>query len=176
MKPITVRRTLHYILILLLLSSITCGSGSIAIDEQPPLDEMAELADLVFIGTVSNIEITESRTFYTFEVTKWIKNYESEEVYILKIRGGTNTVSSPSPPSFDNNEEYLVFLNTDGSNYVVYGSWGKIKTESVNEAELNNIIIKYQDTIPRRNYSYYYLIFITIIFGASIYYKRAKSL
>ena len=137
---------------------------------------MAELADLVFIGTVSNIEITESRTFYTFDVTKWIKNYETEDVYILKIRGGTNTITSPSPPTFDNNEEYLVFLHTDGSYYVVYGSWGKIKTEFVNEAELDNIIIKYQDTIPRRNYSYYYMIFIAIIIGASIYSKRAKSL
>ena len=142
-----------------------------AISEQPPIDEMAELADLIFIGTVTDIEITESRTFYTFKVTKWIKNFETENIFILKIRGGTNTITSPSPPTFDNNEEYLVFLNTDGSNYVVYGSWGKIKTEFVNEAELDNIITNYQDTIPQRKYTNQILVCLIGIVALTFYNK-----
>ena len=44
-----------------------------AIGEQPPLDEMAELADLVFVGRVQHITIMETKTIYRFEVHEYIK-------------------------------------------------------------------------------------------------------
>jgi len=133
-------------LILLLLSSTTCGYGSIAISEPPTIDEMAEKADLAFIGRVKHITLMETKTIYLFDVHEYIKDSRDNITFKIQLSGGLRRVSSPPSPTFEHGELYLVFFVDDGRIKVLYGSYGKILLDAVNSDSLDVIRDKYGST------------------------------
>jgi len=133
-------------LILLLLSSTTCGYGSIAISEPPSIDEMAEKADLAFIGRVKHITLMETKTIYFFDVHEYIKESRDNITFKIQLSGGLTRVSSPPSPTFEHGELYLVFIVDDGRYNVLYGSYGKLLLDAVDEDSLDFIRDKYGST------------------------------
>lgn len=132
-------------LILLVLSSTTCGYGSIAIS-QPSVDEMAEKADLAFIGRVKHITLMETKTIYLFDVHEYIKDSRDNITFKIQLSGGLRMVSSPPSPTFEHGELYLVFIVDDGRYKVLYGSYGKLLLDAVNSDSLDVIRDKYGST------------------------------
>ncbi len=125
-----------------LLLSINVGYCSIAITESPPFMELAEQADLILIGKVIIIEAYEKDTITVFQVSEYIKEKNTSPEFILKLAGGTKMVTIPSSPTFDLDEEYLLFLmdknlintmNDDKFYSLLFDHYGKPLFENVDE-------------------------------------------
>jgi hypothetical protein len=139
-------RTLQSILILLLFSSVTCSIGSIAISEQPSLNELCEKADLAFIGRVQHITVMETKTIYRFEVHEYIKESRDNITFQIQLSGGLKVISSPPSPKFEHGERYLVFLVDDGRYTVLYDNYGKFLMDAVDSESLDVIRETYGST------------------------------
>jgi hypothetical protein len=133
-------------LILLVLSSTTCGYGSIAISEPPTIDEMAEKADLAFIGRVQHITYMEKNTIYRFEVHEYIKESRDNVTFLIQISDGLKGMETSPSPTFEHGENYLVFLMDDVRFTILYGHYGRLLMDTVDSESLNVIRETYGST------------------------------
>ncbi len=128
----------------------------IGLIDAPTYTELAEQADLILIGKVSDIQIGEKSTLTTFRVSEYIKQKNTSPVFTLILAGGTKQVTSPASPSFYQDEEYLLFLmqedfvnsrNGNKSYYVLFDHYGKPLLEDVDNDSLDNFREAYGSTV-----------------------------
>ena len=103
------------------------------------LTHMAEVSDFVFIGKVTDIELTANFTYYQFNVNEYIKNRQNMTEITLQIYGGSTELLRRNGVSFDLDEEYLVFIVQDIRPNVAYGENGKILLEDVDSSKLDDL-------------------------------------
>ncbi len=149
---------LSVIILLSLTANTSPVNCSIALIESPPFMELAEQADLILIGKVSDIHIREKDTISTFQVSEYIKQKKTSPVFNLKLAGGKSLVTNPSSPSFQQDEEYILFLmeedslnlmNGDVSYYLLFDDYSKLKFENVDSVLLDGIREMYGSKVVR---------------------------
>lgn len=107
--------------ILLLMAIITpIGYASEAANPPPPstLKELADNYKQVFLGVVKNKTIGAAYTYYTFNVTEWIKGFTGNHTLIWATYGGSEISHTPSA-SLYSNTEFLVFFDTHNSTHIL---------------------------------------------------------
>ena len=125
---------------------------SIALIESPPFMELAEQADLMLIGKVIAVQVHEKDTVTFFQVSEYIKEKNTSPDFTLRLAGGTKRMVSPVSPTFDIDEEYLLFLmddkminlmndlnNDEKSYYLLFNHYGKPLMRDVDMDSLNTV-------------------------------------
>lgn len=109
------------ILTLVLLIALTisdCQASEAANPTPPPsLKELANSYKHVFLGTVENTTVGAAHTYYTLNITEWIKGNCQTNSLIWITEGGSEIAVSPSTTLYTNTE-YIVFLDSHNSSHI----------------------------------------------------------
>jgi len=100
--------------------------GVAPLPESPSIGHLAETSDIIFTGRVIDINLVENYTYYQFETYEYIKNPQNTTTFTLQIMGGLTGYTKPNEASFEQDQEYLVFVIPEKTRYIVaYGDYGK---------------------------------------------------
>ena len=137
MKIIRLRLT---VIILLMIAQPIYSNASIAAEtDQPTTIELAEIFKHVFIVNVTSKIETSDRTYYTFDVTEYLKAPVNSSTLYFTAYGGSEIMVSPAT-TFYTGQDYLFFCDEINEYYSITGLHYTFKLlNSVDPTEMEDI-------------------------------------
>ena len=110
----------------------------------PTTDYLAENADIIVTGIVTDKTVGETSTEYSFKGYEVIKGSITKQ-FIITTNEGTRRVLSEPPARFEEGQEVLLFLTESNGRYSVFWeSWGKYLLSAISEDNLNELRGEYR--------------------------------
>jgi len=109
---------LMVIILALITSNMGCNASIAAEANQPTTFEIAEIFNHVFIMNVTGKIVTTDRTYYTFNVTEYLKSLVNSSILYFTAYGGSEVMVSPAT-TFYLGLDYLFFCDEINEEYSI---------------------------------------------------------